>query len=71
MKFPYRLLVIDDDEHALTGMLELLRDDGHDVTGASTYDAAKQLLASSAFDLLVTDVRLRAFNQARNADAAG
>jgi DNA-binding response OmpR family regulator len=62
MKLPYRVLVLDDDEHALSGIVELLRDAGHHVTGAATYDAAKRLLAVSPFDLLVSDVRLRAFN---------
>lgn len=62
MKLPYRILVLDDDEHALSGIVELLRDVGHHVTGAATYDAAKRLLAVSPFDLLVTDVRLRSFN---------
>jgi DNA-binding NtrC family response regulator len=62
MKLPYRILVIDDDEHALEGIVELLRADGHDVTGASAYESAKQLLATGTFDMLVTDVRLRAFN---------
>src|SRR4051812_10135450 len=62
MKLPYRILVLDDDEHALSGIVYLLRDAGHHVTGAATYDAAKRLLAVSAFDLLITDVRLRSFN---------
>ena len=62
MKLPYRVLVLDDDEHALSGIVELLRDAGHHVTGAATYDAAKRLLTVSPFDLLVSDVRLRAFN---------
>lgn len=62
MKLPYRILVLDDDEHALSGIVELLRDAGHHVTGAATYDAAKRLLGVSPFDLLVSDVRLRSFN---------
>jgi DNA-binding response OmpR family regulator len=62
MKVPYRILVLDDDEHALSGIVELLRDAGHNVTGAATYDAAKRLLAVSPFDLLVSDVRVRSFN---------
>jgi len=62
MKLPYRILILDDDEHALTGIIELLRDAGHHVTGAATYDAAKRLLAVSPFDLLITDVRVRSFN---------
>jgi DNA-binding response OmpR family regulator len=62
MRLPFRILVLDDDESALAGIVELLQDSGHDVTGAATYDSAKRLLASEGFDLLVTDVRLRAFN---------
>ena len=62
MKLPYRVLVLDDDEHALSGIVELIRGAGHHVTGAATYDAAKQLLAANPFDLLVSDVRLRSFN---------
>jgi DNA-binding response OmpR family regulator len=62
MKLPFRILVLDDDEHALSGIVEMLREAGHHVTGAATYDAAKRLLALGTFDLLVSDVRLRAFN---------
>ena len=62
MKLPYRVLVLEDDEHALSGIVELIRGAGHHVTGVATYDAAKRLLIASPFDLLVTDVRVRAFN---------
>ena len=62
MKLPYRILVLDDDENALTGMVELLRDANYGVTGAATYDAAKRLLGMGAYDLLITDVRLRGYN---------
>jgi DNA-binding response OmpR family regulator len=62
MKLPYRILVLDDDEHALSGIVELLRDADYRVTGAATYDAAKRLLGLGSYDLLITDVRLRGFN---------
>jgi DNA-binding response OmpR family regulator len=62
MKLPYRILVLDDDEHALDGIAEMLRDTGYDVTPASSYEAAKTLVAASPYDLLITDVRLRGFN---------
>lgn len=61
-KWSFRILVIDDDEHALMGMSELLCDQGHNVTAAASYDEAKAALAESSFDLLVTDVRLRPHN---------
>jgi CheY-like chemotaxis protein len=62
MKLPYRILVLDDDEPALDGIVEMLRDASYLVTGAMTYDAAKRLLALGSYDLLITDVRLRGFN---------
>ena len=62
MKLPYRILVLDDDDAALAGIVELLRDAGYVVTGATTYDAAKRLLALDSYDLLITDIRLRGFN---------
>lgn len=62
MKLPYRILVLDDDPNALSGMVEILRDADYLVTGAATYDAAKRLLALGSYDLLITDVRLRGYN---------
>jgi len=62
MRLPYRILVLDDDEHALEGFVELLREADYHVTGVSTFDGAKRLLAMEPFDLLITDVRLRGFN---------
>ena len=62
MKLPYRVLVLDDDEPSLEGIVELLRDADYVVTGAATYDTAKGLLALALYDLLIADVRLRGFN---------
>ncbi|HXW08818.1 MAG TPA: response regulator [Vicinamibacterales bacterium] len=62
MKVPYRLLVLDDDENALAGMVELLRGSAYDVTPSTAYDEAKLLLQEGPYDLLITDVRLRGFN---------
>jgi CheY-like chemotaxis protein len=62
MKQPYHVLVLEDDENALDGMVELLRGSSYLVTGAATYDGAKQLLAFNTYDLLITDVHLRGFN---------
>jgi DNA-binding response OmpR family regulator len=62
MKLPYRVLVLEDDENALAGIVELLTNSGYDVTPASAYEDAKRLLALSTYDLFVTDVRLRSYN---------
>lgn len=56
---PFHVLVVDDDETALNGLLELLRDAGHQATGASTFDTARRLLDVGPYDLLIADVRLR------------
>ena len=61
MKLPYRL-VLDDDENALSGIVELLCGADYAVVGVTTFDEAKALLADETFDLLITDVRLRGFN---------
>ena len=62
MKLPYRILVLEDDSNALSGIVEMLRDANYQATGAATYDAAKRLLALGSYDLFITDVRLRGFN---------
>jgi two-component system, response regulator RegA len=62
MMLPFQILVVDDDEAALAGMLELLRDAGHQPMGAATFDAARVLLDVGPYDLLVADIRLRSYN---------
>ena len=62
MKLPYRILVLEDHADTLSGIVEILRDADYQVTGASTYDAAKRLLGLSSYDLFITDIRLRGFN---------
>jgi DNA-binding response OmpR family regulator len=62
MKLQYRVLVLEDDDNALAGIVELLSESGYDVTPASAYDDAKRLLTDSSYDLFVTDVRLRSYN---------
>jgi DNA-binding response OmpR family regulator len=59
---PFHVLVVDDDEAALAGLIELLRDAGHQATGAATFDAARRLLDIGHYDLLIADIRLRAYN---------
>lgn len=62
MKQPFRILLLDDDPHALAGLAELLEGAGYDVTPSSVFQDARQRVEEAAFDLLVTDVRLRSFN---------
>ena len=58
MQHARSLLVVDDDVVALSGLLDLLRDAGHRVTGAATLAAANRLLDVFLFDLLIVDLRL-------------
>ena len=62
MKLPYRVLVLEDDENALAGIVELLCETGYDVTASSAYEDAKRILSKSTYDLFLTDVRLRSYN---------
>lgn len=62
MKLAYRVLVLEDDENALAGIVELLSESGYDVTPVSAYEDARRILSDTTFDLFVTDVRLRSYN---------
>ncbi len=62
MKLQYRVLVLEDDENALAGIVELLSESGYDVTPASAYEDAKRILSQTTYDLFVTDIRLRSYN---------
>lgn len=57
-----KILVVDDDEAVLSGLLELLRRAGYRAVGARTLPAAKRALVDEAPDLLITDVRLGPHN---------
>ena len=63
MKLQYRVLVLEDDENALAGIVELLSESGYDVTPTSAYEDAKRILSGTTFDLFVTDVRLRSYQR--------
>jgi DNA-binding response OmpR family regulator len=56
------ILIVDDDPAVLGGLVALLREHDFPVAGASSFADAKRLLSNGAYGLLVTDVRLGAFN---------
>ena len=62
MKLHYRVLVLEDDDNALAGIVELLAGSGYDVTPASAYEEAKRLLTASSYHLFLTDLRVRSYN---------
>ena len=62
MKPTFAVLVVDTDAAALAGLVDLLRGAGYKATGAPTFEAARELLETAVFDLLMTDLRLMTHN---------
>ncbi len=56
------ILVVDDDQAALTGLVELLKSAGYEATGCRQFEQAVKTLAAEQPDLLVVDVRLGEYN---------
>mgnify|MGYP005814069519 CR=1 FL=1 len=57
-----QILVVDDDRQVLRYLTEILQDAGYDTLACSRFQDAKTLLATTTPSLLLTDVRLGAFN---------
>jgi CheY-like chemotaxis protein len=62
MKPTFAVLVVDTDAVALAGLVDLLRGAGYKATGAPTFEIARELLETTVFDLLMTDLRLMTHN---------
>ena len=58
----YNLLLVDDDPFILEGIGEELESNGYQVTRASSGEAAVQLLESTHFDLVITDLVMDSTN---------
>jgi CheY-like chemotaxis protein len=59
------ILVVDDDVETLRGLLELLRNAGYRAAGAADLDAALHLVQAISFDLLITNLRVKADSDLR------
>jgi DNA-binding response OmpR family regulator len=57
-----RVLVVEDDRAALTGLAELLDALGYSVEACSDFERGRQRLLEQRFDAVVSDVRLRGYN---------
>jgi DNA-binding NtrC family response regulator len=53
-----RVLIVDDESHLRRILTVILRDDGHEVLDAEGLAAARSLLETHAFDVVVTDHRM-------------
>jgi DNA-binding NtrC family response regulator len=58
----YNLLLVDDDPFILEGIGEDLESNGYQVTRASSGESAVQLLESTHFDLVITDLVMDSTN---------
>lgn len=57
-----RVLIVEDDDAARAGLIRLVAGRGHEVFSAATFEDGKRLLRAHHPDVLITDVRLGAFN---------
>jgi len=57
-----KILVVEDDSATRRGLVALLRNAGYDVVAVDSIPAAKKALVAERPHLLITDVRLGAFN---------
>lgn len=57
-----KILIVDDDVALLEGVENTFKAAGEDATASSSFEVAKRLLRSDKYDVLITDVRLGAFN---------
>ena len=57
-----RIFIVDDERHVLRYLAELLQGAGFDTVACERFLDAKALLATTRPDLLLTDIRLGAYN---------
>jgi len=55
---PASILVVDDDPASRDGLVDVLRDEGYDVRAAQSAEEALEVLETSEFELVVSDLRM-------------
>jgi two-component system response regulator PilR (NtrC family) len=56
------ILVVDGKTRELASLVESLRNAGYGAVGADTFETARRMLHTQWYDLLITDLRLAAYN---------
>jgi DNA-binding NtrC family response regulator len=56
------VLVVDSNSNGLASLVEPLRKAGYRAIGAGSFETARNLLHTQWYDLLITDLRLAAYN---------
>lgn len=59
---PDRVLIVDDDGATRRGLAQLLVQAGYDATAVGSFDEARRIINATPPDLLITDIRLDAYN---------
>jgi DNA-binding response OmpR family regulator len=57
-----KILLIEDDAELLVALVRAFREAGLEVLACGTFEEGREALRNQAFDVLVTDIRLGAFN---------
>ncbi len=65
------LMVVDDDRQVLRYLTDTLQEEGYNTVACERYQDAKGMLSSVRPDMLVTDIRLGAYNGLQLALYAG
>jgi DNA-binding NtrC family response regulator len=53
-----RILIVEDDRNTLSGLVEILQEEGYDAVGMDTATNALRLLERERFDILLTDFKM-------------
>src|SRR5438132_4623396 len=61
-QIPFRILIVDADDDTREELRQILTAAGYEARTASTFEEGQRILKADAPDLLITEVRLGAFN---------
>ncbi len=53
-----RILIVEDDRNTLSGLMEILEQEGYDAVGVDSGNKALKSLQSDSFDILLTDLKM-------------
>jgi len=57
-----RILIVEDDRNTLSGLVEILQEEGYQVVGAHSAKKALRCLEKEQFDVLLTDLKMPEMN---------
>tara|TARA_B100000029_G_scaffold516037_2_gene626301 strand:- start:26373 stop:27716 length:1344 start_codon:yes stop_codon:yes gene_type:complete len=58
----HSILIAEDDQNTREGLVELLSDEGYDVTGVNDGESAYEIARNSHFEVLLTDMKMPGIN---------